>query len=397
MTLLLFPLLYETTCATDKPSLDIPPFLSYAAAYALYNYKLLDPAAGLANYTNLSLIRAFERGLDPASSEAGFVLTHIDMVRFSAELVAGAVAVLDGVEAARTDPAGQREKVDDGFRGIIAAMEKIEGRMEGELSRGREGGGKDLGSDRRVFRAMAMLTQYRNVEALEAVRLSLVPRLHLRHHVAVHVPARRRVRGHLRKQAPPLSRRERRQRQHGIIFPSFLPSLSSTNALSYLTKTNSKQIPLLDHLLQTPMPSTPLTTILHEFRAYRPLPQRAFLAHVAAAADRLGVAAYAMGEEEAERKEEKGKGETPSPTPTTTLTTMNATTPTPATTPATTTTLLFLRVLDGVRSFRWRHWLFTREYIIRRSPHPTATGGSPIVTVCGQHTYILYIYIKYIC
>ena len=27
-----------------------------------------------------------------------------------------------------------------------------------------------------------------------------------------------------------------------------------------------------------------------------------------------------------------------------------------------------------------RHWLFAREYIIKRSSHPTATGGSPIVT-----------------
>jgi len=33
-----------------------------------------------------------------------------------------------------------------------------------------------------------------------------------------------------------------------------------------------------------------------------------------------------------------------------------------------------------VRSFRWRHWLFAREYIIRRTSHPTATGGSPIIT-----------------
>ena len=42
--------------------------------------------------------------------------------------------------------------------------------------------------------------------------------------------------------------------------------------------------------------------------------------------------------------------------------------------------VLYLRLLDHVRSFRWRHWLFAREYIIKRSKHPTATGGSPIVT-----------------
>ena len=41
---------------------------------------------------------------------------------------------------------------------------------------------------------------------------------------------------------------------------------------------------------------------------------------------------------------------------------------------------LYLRLLDMVRKFRWRHWLFAREYILKRSGHPTATGGSPIVT-----------------
>ena len=42
-------------------------------------------------YSNLRLIRAFEHGLDPSSSEAGFVLVHIDMVRNSGRLVEGAM------------------------------------------------------------------------------------------------------------------------------------------------------------------------------------------------------------------------------------------------------------------------------------------------------------------
>lgn len=37
-------------------------------------------------------------------------------------------------------------------------------------------------------------------------------------------------------------------------------------------------------------------------------------------------------------------------------------------------------MLDQVRDFRWRHWCFAREYILKRTTHPTATGGSPIVT-----------------
>lgn len=91
------------------------------------------------------------------------------------------------------------------------------------------------------------------------------------------------------------------------------------------------------------MPSTPLTKILHEFRAYRPLPHREFLAHMNSKSQEVGVFDFAKKDTE--------------------------------------TIILFLKTLNHVRSFRWRHWLFAREYIIRRTPHPTATGGSPIVTV----------------
>lgn len=116
------------------------------------------------------------------------------------------------------------------------------------------------------------------------------------------------------------------------------------------TITNNKKIPLLDHLCQIPMPSTPLTKILHEFRSYRPHPHRDFLAHINAKAAEVGVREYAVKDVE--------------------------------------TAILLLKTLDHVRSFRWRHWLFAREYIIRRTPHPTATGGSPIVTVCLLHSLI---------
>lgn len=91
------------------------------------------------------------------------------------------------------------------------------------------------------------------------------------------------------------------------------------------------------------MPETPLTKILHEFRAYRPLPHREFLTYIREKSEAIGVQKYAVQDSE--------------------------------------TAVLFLRTLNHIRSFRWRHWLFAREYIIRRTPHPTATGGSPIVTV----------------
>ena len=41
---------------------------------------------------------------------------------------------------------------------------------------------------------------------------------------------------------------------------------------------------------------------------------------------------------------------------------------------------MYLALLDQVREFRNRHWSFTKEYIIKYSSHPVATGGSPIVT-----------------
>lgn len=42
--------------------------------------------------------------------------------------------------------------------------------------------------------------------------------------------------------------------------------------------------------------------------------------------------------------------------------------------------VLYLRVLNHIRSFRFRHWMFAREYILKQSKYPVATGGSPIVT-----------------
>jgi indoleamine 2,3-dioxygenase len=105
---------------------------------------------------------------------------------------------------------------------------------------------------------------------------------------------------------------------------------------------NDAIIPLLDSLLQIPMPPNPLTEILKDFRGYRPKPHREFLAYVRSRADETGVRDYCLQDLQ--------------------------------------TKILYLRLLEHVRSFRWRHWLFAREYIIRRTAHPTATGGSPIVT-----------------
>jgi indoleamine 2,3-dioxygenase len=90
------------------------------------------------------------------------------------------------------------------------------------------------------------------------------------------------------------------------------------------------------------MPDTPLTSILKDFRSYRPGNHREFLEYVRDRSISVSLKSYALQE--------------PS------------------------STALYLLALNQVRDFRWRHWCFTREYILKKTSHPTATGGSPIVT-----------------
>jgi indoleamine 2,3-dioxygenase len=90
------------------------------------------------------------------------------------------------------------------------------------------------------------------------------------------------------------------------------------------------------------MPDTPLTAILQDFRSYRPGNHRQFLEHVKATSLSLSLKSFALS--------------------------------------APSSTALYLLALNQVRDFRWRHWCFTREYILKKTTHPVATGGSPIVT-----------------
>lgn len=99
--------------------------MSYAASYALFNWTLADPSKGLDDYSNLRLVRGFECGLDPKSSEAGFILTHVDMVKMTGNLVSGVLKVVDTLEQR-----GDRNEINDGFREILSTMEKIEDSME---------------------------------------------------------------------------------------------------------------------------------------------------------------------------------------------------------------------------------------------------------------------------
>ena len=253
--------------------------MSYAASYALYNYSLVNPSLGASTYSNLRLVRAFEYGLDPSSSEAGFILTHIHMVQYTAPLISGAVDLLKAIES------NNRPSATEAFHTMLDAMEKIEAAMENMWSHSRP---KDYISYRTFIFGITNQSMFPN----------------------------------------------------GVVYEGE----NDDKPLHFRGESgaNDSIIPLLDHILEVPMPKNPLTDILVDFRNYRPKPHRQFLAYVMSKAGELGVREYC--------KQDRVLAE------------------------------LYLRLLDHVRSFRWRHWLFAREYIIKRSKHPTATGGSPIVT-----------------
>ena len=99
--------------------------MEYAGSYALFNYRREDSELGM-EYSNLRLIRAFEHGLDPASSEAGFVLVHVDMVKHSGQLVEAAIEMLDACAG------GDRRAYDEGLEFLVQTMKQVNTVMEGE-------------------------------------------------------------------------------------------------------------------------------------------------------------------------------------------------------------------------------------------------------------------------
>jgi indoleamine 2,3-dioxygenase len=106
---------------------------------------------------------------------------------------------------------------------------------------------------------------------------------------------------------------------------------------------NDSIIPTTDNLLQITdqMPNNPLTDILQDFRTYRPCQHNSWLSFVHQESQAVGFKQFALQDN--------------------------------------TSAMNFLSILDQVRDFRHRHWQFTKEYIIKRSSHPVATGGSPII------------------
>ncbi len=277
--------------------------MEYAGSYALFNYRLEDPAAGL-DYSNLRLIRAFEHGLDPTSSEAGFVLVHVDMVRNSGPLVAGAVDALEACAGVKPGTA-------------------IEGRRTQRKS-----------AQHAPSYAAYQQRHGDHVGQVQAHVVHELPDVYLRHHVAVHVPRRGGVRGRERRQAPVLPRRIGRQRLHGAAVRQPAPDPHARN---------------------------PLTEILKDFRQYRPSNHREFLMWVKERSAGLGLKDWALRPDLTESQEGRdlSAGEKEE---------------------IKESRRLWIQILSQVRDFRWRHWCFAREYILKRTSHPTATGGSPIVT-----------------
>ncbi|KAK7754751.1 hypothetical protein SLS62_003311 [Diatrype stigma] len=281
------------------------PFMEYAGSYALFNYRLEDPARGL-EYDNLRLIRAFEHGLDPTSSEAGFVLVHIDMVRNSGPLVAGTTACLSALSSSSSSPLPKERRVafNAGLREILGALSRVNGVMESMWAKSKP---RSYTSFRTFIFGITSQSMF-----------------------------------------PP----------EGVVYEG----VNDDKPMSFRGESgaNDSMVPLMDNLLQIQMPSTPLTAILQDFRDYRPSNHRRFLEWVAGEAARLGVKDFALAVDHdresgdaagAELAEEVAESRR-----------------------------LWIQVLDQVRDFRWRHWCFAREYILKQTSHPTATGGSPIVT-----------------
>ncbi|KAF6817044.1 indoleamine -dioxygenase [Colletotrichum musicola] len=274
------------------------PFMEYAGSYALYNYRLEDPSKGM-EYSNIRLIRAFEHGLDPTSSEAGFVLVHIDMVKNTGPLVKGTMAALR-CQSPVGDHHVDRASLNQGLSEVLSSLRKINNTMETMWDKSRP----------------RSYTSFRTF-IFGITNQSMFP--------------------------------------DGVVYEG----VNDDKPMSFRGESgaNDSIVPLMDNLLQVPMPDTPLTKILEDFRSYRPSNHRQFLLHVKERSLDLGLKTAALAAKHPFEGTSAAEVEALKET-----------------------RRLWLLILHQVRDFRWRHWCFAREYILKRTSHPTATGGSPIVT-----------------
>ncbi|PWN48512.1 indoleamine 2,3-dioxygenase gamma type [Violaceomyces palustris] len=109
---------------------------------------------------------------------------------------------------------------------------------------------------------------------------------------------------------------------------------------------NDSIVPTGDNLLEitAELPNNDLTKTLREFRSYRPKNQREYLQQLEARSTLAGVKKFALeGSQSARAK------------------------------------ALYILLVDQIREFRNRHWMFTKSYIIKQTTYDIATGGSPIL------------------
>ncbi|CAO1637984.1 unnamed protein product [Parajaminaea phylloscopi] len=111
---------------------------------------------------------------------------------------------------------------------------------------------------------------------------------------------------------------------------------------------NDSLVPLLDNLLEitASLPNNELTRTLRDFRSYRPKTQREYIGTLEGRASGAGVKNFALLDDNNSSAKSKA---------------------------------LYLLLVDQVREFRNRHWLFAREYIIKQTRFPLATGGSAML------------------
>ncbi|KAJ6264356.1 hypothetical protein Dda_0501 [Drechslerella dactyloides] len=197
------------------------PFMEYAGSYALYNYKLLDEAKGM-DYDNLALVRAFEYGLDNKSSEAGFVLVHVAMVKHSGELVTGVDKALQALRNPSQDPAERTEMFRSGLQETLESLKKVNKMMD-------EMWQKSKPEDYASFRVFIF---------------------------GIH--------------SQPMF-------PDGVIYKGVFKEPQKFRGES---GANDSMVPLVDNFLCVDMPENPLTNILKDFRNYRPGNHKQFLTWV---------------------------------------------------------------------------------------------------------------------
>ena len=375
--------------------------MEYAGSYALFNYRLVDKSQSQSqsqslvgpttrsssnNNNNLRLIRAFEHGLDPTSSEAGFVLVHVEMAMHSGRLVSGCLGVLeaaasfrrgegeDGKDGDETEREARRD-LNKALEEVHSALVAINASMETMWTRSKP---REYTAFRTFIFGITSQPMFPDGVVYEGVDGS----------------------GHESDDDDENDNEKNKneKRKKGLRFRGE-------------SGANDSIVPLVDNLVSIPMPDTPLTRILRDFRAYRPSNHRAFLEWVKERSEGLGLKGWALGiDDDDDTSNTDNSNNNNNNTHTTNNNDNDNDNPHSKESKAKEakeakgakeeskeeseeqkkekeehakikeTRITWLKILNQIRAFRWRHWCFAREYVLRQTKHPTATGGSPIVT-----------------